>query len=84
MRPTFGCRVWELLFESRNATTEALLKQYVREALAMWEPRIDVIGVDILEESMYDAAIMVNIRYTIKNAHNERSIVYPFYIMDEG
>lgn len=84
MRPTFGCRVWELLFESRNATTEALLKQYVREALAMWEPRIDVIGVDILDESMYDAAIMVNIRYTIKNAHNERSIVYPFYIMDEG
>jgi uncharacterized protein len=83
MRPTFGCRVWELIFEPRDASTEALLKDYVREALAMWEPRIEVTGVDILDEGGSDEAILVNIRYLIKNTHDERSIVYPFYIMDE-
>jgi uncharacterized protein len=83
MRPTFGCRVWELIFEPRDASTEALLKEYVREALAMWEPRIEVTGVDILEEGTPQEVVMVNIRYLIKNTHDERSIVYPFYIMDE-
>jgi uncharacterized protein len=83
MRPTFGCRVWELIFEPRDASTEALLKEYVREALAMWEPRIEVTGVDILEEGAPQEVVMVNIRYLIKNTHDERSIVYPFYIMDE-
>lgn len=83
MRPTFGCRVWELIFEPRDASTEALLKEYVREALAMWEPRIEVTGIDILEEGAPQEVIMVNIRYLIKNTHDERSIVYPFYIMDE-
>jgi uncharacterized protein len=83
MRPTFGCRVWELIFEPRDASTEALLKEYVREALAMWEPRIEVTGVDILEEGASEEVVMVNIRYLIKNTHDERSIVYPFYIMDE-
>jgi uncharacterized protein len=83
MRPEFGCRVWELLFAPRHATTIALLIEYVEEALARWEPRIDVTGVDVIEEPNYDGALLVNIRYTIKNTHDQRSIVYPFYIMDE-
>lgn len=84
MRPTFGCRVWELMFEPRDASTEALLKEYVHEALAMWEPRIEVVGIDILDEGAPQEVIMVNIRYLIKNTHDERSIVYPFYILDES
>ena len=41
MRPQFGCRIWELLFEPINANTLGLMGEAVREALGPWEPRID-------------------------------------------
>ena len=84
MRPEFGCRVWELMFAPRNAATEAQLIEYVQEALRVWEPRIDVTAVDIARNTSYDdSVILTDIRYVVKNTHDERSIVYPFYIMDE-
>jgi uncharacterized protein len=85
MRPNFGCRAWELVFAPRNATTEATLINYVQEALILWEPRIDLVGVEIVDDSAYDdSVLLVAIRYRIKNTHDERSIVYPFYVMSEG
>ena len=84
MRPEFGCRAWELMFAPRDANTEAQLIEFVEEALRMWEPRIDIAAVEIVEDSGYDdSVILVNIRYSVKNTHDERSIVYPFYILDE-
>jgi uncharacterized protein len=83
MRPEFGCRAWELLFEPRDATTIALLRRHVMNALAMWEPRIEVVGVDVIDAPEFDNALVVNVRYLIKDTHDERSIVYPFYILDE-
>ncbi|MBX3054075.1 MAG: GPW/gp25 family protein [Caldilineaceae bacterium] len=84
MRPEFGCRVWELMFAPRDANTEAQLVEYVQQALRMWEPRIDVTAVEIVRNQGYDeSVILADIHYRIKNTHDERSIVYPFYIMDE-
>lgn len=84
MRPEFGCRAWELMFAPRNATTEAQLIEHVRDALRIWEPRINVTSVQIARNTGYDdSVILTDIRYVVKNTHDERSIVYPFYIMDE-
>ena len=42
MRPAFGCKIWDLLFEPVNANTVGLMAQAVREAVAQWEPRVEV------------------------------------------
>src|SRR5690554_7136190 len=47
MRPEFGCRAYELIFAPRNAATQGLMRYYVEEALTRWEPRIDVLAVEI-------------------------------------
>lgn len=84
MRPEFGCRAWELMFAPRNGATESQLIEFVQEALRMWEPRIEVVAVEILRNTGHDdSVILTDIRYAVKNTHDERSIVYPFYIMDE-
>jgi phage baseplate assembly protein W len=82
MRPTFGCQAHELLFEPRNATTVGLLQDYVEEALLMWEPRVEVVHVNVNNEDSSNA-LLVEIEYKIKATHDIRSIVYPFYIADE-
>ena len=45
MRPDFGCGIHDLVFGVNNATTATAVTRAVREALATWEPRIDVLDV---------------------------------------
>ena len=80
MRPTFGCKAWELLFDPNSAATHTLMAQYVREALMMWEPRITVLDVHAFRDEDQHEAMIVDVRYEIKNTHDQRSIVFPFYV----
>ncbi len=83
MRPEFGCHIHELLFAPRDAATEALLTEYVKQALGRWEPRIDVREVKIAPDPRHDGAVFIEISYEIKSTHDERSIVYPFFLTGE-
>jgi uncharacterized protein len=83
MRPDFGCRAWELIFAPNNISTQTQLADYVREALEFWEPRIELLNIDVNLDPNNDSALLVEIQYEIKTTHDQRSIVYPFYIMGE-
>jgi phage baseplate assembly protein W len=83
MRPEFGCRAHELVFAPRNAATEGLLCEYVEVALGRWEPRIEVQDVNVSSISDNGSALLVEVSYRIKVSHDERSIVYPFFLMGE-
>ncbi|HEU4325259.1 MAG TPA: GPW/gp25 family protein [Roseiflexaceae bacterium] len=79
MRPEFGCRIHELMFAPNDATTAGLAAFYVREALAMWEPRITVIDVQVGPDPYAAERLLVEIIYEIKTTHDRRSLVFPFY-----
>lgn len=83
MRPEFGCRVHELIFEPRDATTSSLIKKYVEEALEIWEPRIEVIDVLASTDDAVDGGVYVEIEYLVKSTHDIRSIIYPFFLATE-
>lgn len=83
MRPEFGCRIHELIFAPNNASTQGLIIHYVEEALERWEPRVEVREVEITTDPNNGATLMIEIKYTIKDSHDERSIVYPFFLMGE-
>jgi len=83
MRPEFGCRIHELVFASMNAATRGLAAYYVEEALGRWEPRINVQEVNALIDPGRDGALLIEINYEIKDTHDTRSIVYPFFLMGE-
>ena len=81
MRPHFGCGIHDLIFAPNDPTTHGLIQSLVRDALAWWEPRIDVIGVRVVSHPEDDAALVIEISYRIKTTSAERSLVYPFYII---
>lgn len=83
MRPEFGCRAWELVFAPRNAATRSLMVHHVQQALGRWEPRIQVQEVRVLDDPDHGGALLVHIDYRVKATHDERSIVYPFYLTGE-
>ena len=80
MRPLFGSRVHELVFAPNNATTWGLMQQYVEEALGWWEPRIEVVDIDVGADPSDASRLLVDILYKIKATSDKRSLVFPFYL----
>jgi phage baseplate assembly protein W len=83
MRPTFGCGIHSLVFSTNDPTTHGLIRHYVTEALALWEPRILVNEEDI-EVSLdpdQPSAVLIQIGYRLRATNERRNIVYPFYLI---
>jgi uncharacterized protein len=83
MRPTFGCRLHDLLFAPNNSHTAALARRYVEEALGMWEPRIRVHTITTRPDPNEAARLLIEITYEVKATNDRRSLVYPFYLIPE-
>lgn len=79
MRPEFGCQIHDLLFHPNDASTHGLASIYVKEALAFWEPRIEVNTVDVNADPGDAARMLVQITYTIRATYDSRTLVFPFY-----
>ena len=90
MRPEFGCRIHDLIFAPYDATTQGLMIRFVEQALERWEPRVTVREVNLsipagrgspYQDGPYqDGAVQIEIRYEIKDTHDERSIIHPFFL----
>ena len=83
MRPRFGCKIQELVFAPNNSHTTAQVRRYVEEALGMWEPRINLIHVDVKPDPQADSALLIEVSYEEKTTRDRRSLVYPFYLIPE-
>ena len=83
MRPLFGCRIHELVFAPNNATTWGMMQQYVEEALGWWEPRIEVLDVEVGADPIDTSRLLVNILYKVKATSDKRTLVYPFYLSSQ-
>ena len=86
MRPEFGCRIWDLLFEPVTANLLGLMAQAVRDALAQWEPRVQVESVDPIPDPHDSAIVTISVGYRVKATNDRRNLVYPFYVIphEEG
>ena len=86
MRPDFGCRIWDLLFEPVTANLLGLMAQAVRDALTQWEPRVIVETVDTVPDPHDSAVVSIRVGYRVKATNDRRNLVYPFYVIphEEG
>jgi len=83
MRPTFGCRLHDIVFDPNNSHTAARARRYVEEALGMWEPRISVVRVDVHHDADQAHCLIIEVQYEVKATHDQRSLVYPFYLIPD-
>lgn len=81
MRPQFGCRIWELLFEPVTANLLGLIAVAVRDALAQWEPRVTVEDVVPTPDPDDPSLVRIAVSYTVRDTNDKRNLVYPFYVI---
>ncbi|HEX8652927.1 MAG TPA: GPW/gp25 family protein [Pyrinomonadaceae bacterium] len=77
MRSNFGCGIYDLVFEVNSASTAGRIVQEIREALLLFEPRIDVLEVQVQPEG---AVLLISIDYQVRATNNIFNLVYPFYL----
>jgi Bacteriophage baseplate protein W len=84
MRPAFGCGIHELIFEPINTGTLALVEANVRDALTQFEPRIDVLDVDVGPDAddPYQGKLLIKVHYRVRTTNNEFNLVFPFYLKE--
>jgi phage baseplate assembly protein W len=80
MRPDFGCDINELVFEPVKTSTATLIDFHIREALLIWEPRIDVLNVNVSPDENDKNMLIINIEYIVKASNTKSNLVYPFYL----
>jgi uncharacterized protein len=81
MRPDFGCGIHDLVFAPNNATTAGLVYTYVEEAIGWWEPRVELIDIEVTTDDVDRNMLLINITYRIRATNDERNLVYPFYLI---
>lgn len=81
MRPQFGCKIWNLLFEPINANTMGLMAEAVREAMSRWEPRVIVDDVRVEPDPGSIGKVVILIDYRNKTTNDHRNLVFPFYVI---
>jgi phage baseplate assembly protein W len=82
MRPDFGCGIHDFVFASINTATIGLIEASVREALTLWEPRIELNEVSVSAEQADVGKLLVSINYMVRATNNEFNLVYPHYLTE--
>ncbi len=82
MRPDFGCGIHDLVFAPINTATVNLVENAVREALTLWEPRIELTKVEVSTEQADEGKLIVSIDYRVRTTNNRFNLVYPFYLKE--
>ena len=83
MRPDFGCGIHDLVFMPNTVALRGLVQAKVREALIKWEPRIDVVNVNVESPAEVGNQLLIRIDYAVRSNNAFFNLVYPFYL-NEG
>lgn len=70
--PEFGSRLHELLFQPLDQVFAALARQYVYEALRLWEPRIELLDMAV---TFSGNQAQLTIRYRIRQSAEDATTV---------
>ncbi|HEX6861338.1 MAG TPA: GPW/gp25 family protein [Thermoanaerobaculia bacterium] len=80
MRPDFGCGIHDLIFAVHGGETSGRVASEVRQALILWEPRIDLLDVSVRADEAEPTRLLIQIEYRVRATNNRFNLVYPFYM----
>ena len=79
-RPTFGCRLQEMVFRPNNSHTHQSIKDAIMEAVVQWEPRVRDLTVHVRSDPKDVDRLNIEIEYLLRDSNTPRNLVYPFYL----
>jgi phage baseplate assembly protein W len=84
MRPDFGAGLQEFVFASMSATTIGALQAAVQNALIKWEPRIQVLAINVTADHGTLGKLFISIDYRVRATNTRFNLVFPFYLQERA
>jgi uncharacterized protein len=84
MRADFGCGIHDLAFDTIEPRTLARIETEVRDALRVFEARIEVVDVGTDPSEAANGLLQVNIAYQVRRTNQTGNLVFPFYYREGG
>ena len=81
MRPEFGCRIHDLVFDPADTTMTGVVAYEVHGSLTRWEPRIEVVNVDVELDPAEPSCAYITVTWTLRSSNDPRNLVFPFYFI---
>jgi len=82
MRPDFGCGVHDLVFASISRATIGLVESRVRESLTKYEPRIEIVSLDVSTRNIDNGQLEIDLKYRVRETNNAFNLVFPFFLKE--
>ncbi len=81
MRPEFGSRLKDLVFEQNDEVLKGLVRHYVIDAIERWEKRVIITSVQFDDTPLHkdQNLLLVRINYQVIQTQVEGNLVYPFH-----
>ena len=84
MNPKYGLDLHELLFEPMGTTAKTLLKDRVKYAILIYEPRINLLSLELDSSAELEGRISIILEYIIRSTNSRYNLVFPFYTTDSN
>ncbi|MFT6270222.1 MAG: phage baseplate assembly protein W [Alphaproteobacteria bacterium] len=82
MVPNYGLNLQDQLFETFNVTARNLLKDKIKRTLLVYEPRINLLAVDLDDSAISEGKLFIQIDYVVRASNSRFNLVYPYYLHD--
>lgn len=82
--PKYGLDMQEMLFEPMSTTMKTYLIDRVKIAILIYEPRIEMLSLDLDTTAQNEGKISIVMEYKVRATNSRYNLVYPFSTTDSN
>lgn len=82
IQPYFGCSLQRFIYENYDTLLITQLKDMISNAILMYEPRIDLMNIEINKDPNSFNVVLISMEYRIRSTNTRENKVYPFYLTE--
>lgn len=82
MLALYGSDLNSMVFTSLTTTTANQMADLVGQAILTWEPRVDLVDVQVAMVEPATGKLEIAIDYRIRQTNSRSNLVYPFYLTE--
>jgi hypothetical protein len=84
LNPKYGLDLHEVLFEPLSTTMQTFLKDRIKTAILIYEPRINLLSLELDTSAQYEGRVSIILDYEVRATNSRFNLVYPFYNTDSN
>lgn len=82
LNPKYGLDMRDVLFEPMSTTMRTFLKDRIKTTLLIYEPRINLLQLEVESPNPSDGGLRIFIEYEVRATNSRFNLVFPFYRTD--